>query len=52
MNHDLRKLMEEYKDAVYMNTRPEYIKKLSSKHIEDEEKSVNKCKDGMNNGND
>ena len=32
--------MEEYKDAVYMNTRPEYIKTLSSKHIEDEEKSV------------
>lgn len=40
MNHDLRKLMEEYKDAVNMSTKPEYIKKIPSNHIEDEEKSV------------
>ena len=40
MNDNLRKLMEEYKNAVNMSTKPEYIKKLTSNHIEDEEKSV------------
>lgn len=40
MDDKLRKLIEEYKYAVNMSTKPEYIKKLPSNHIEDEEKSV------------
>lgn len=40
MDDKLMELIEEYKDAVNMRTKPEYIRKLPSNHIEDEEKSV------------
>lgn len=40
MDDKLMELMEEYRNAVNMRTKPEYIRKLTSNHIEDEEKSV------------
>ena len=41
MDNKLMELMEEHRNAVNMRTKPEYIRKLTSNHIEDEEKSVN-----------
>lgn len=40
MDDKLMELMEEYKDAVNMITKPDIIEKLPSYHIENEEKSV------------
>ena len=40
MDNKLMELMEEYRNAVNMRTKPEYIRKLTQNHIEDEEKSV------------
>lgn len=40
MDDKLMELMEEHRNAVNMRTKPEYIRKLTSNHIEDEEKSV------------
>lgn len=40
MDEELKELLEEYKNACNMPTKPTWIKKLPSNHIEDENKSV------------
>ena len=40
MDEELKELLEEYKNACNMPTKPTWIKKLPINHIEDENKSV------------